>query len=106
MLDNVKYHLCNNGKQFSLNNGNPFNSMTMQASYDDFPKSQTYPKRSSTVGAARQKQPTVQTTQCLKHIFSQTIVKFEHFVNKVNEMLTLVELPASSQNRLHWKPNF
>jgi hypothetical protein len=59
-----------------------------------------YPKRSSTVGVRRQKQPTVQTTQCLKHIFSQTIVKFEHFVNKVNEMLTLVEPPASSLNRL------
>jgi len=26
--------------KFSVNNGNPINSMTMQASYDDLPKSQ------------------------------------------------------------------
>jgi hypothetical protein len=37
-LDNAKYCLCNNVKKFSLKNGNPFNSMAMQASYDDLPK--------------------------------------------------------------------
>jgi hypothetical protein len=40
MLDNAKYCLCNNGKQFSLKNGNPFNGITMQASYNDLWKSQ------------------------------------------------------------------
>ena len=40
MLDKAKYCLCNNGKQFSLKNGNLFNSITMQASYDNLQKSQ------------------------------------------------------------------
>jgi hypothetical protein len=31
------------------------------------------------------------TTRCWKHIFSHTLAKSEHFVNKVNEVLTLVE---------------
>ena len=57
------------------------------------------------------KQSTAQTTQCGKHIFSQMLVQYEHFVNKVNAVLTLLEPLHPKRicyNQLtdHWKTNF